>query len=92
MIRVKVDLVPYGDEDNTSQIGELVLANVANLGLGIYKYKAVLKTDMGEVTYKTVDHMRQSGFWELIRNLIEADDLPDDSCNTFKRLEGRLTI
>ena len=41
MIRVKVELVPFGIEEEAKDIGELVLANTGDLGMGLCLYDSV---------------------------------------------------
>ena len=90
MIRVKVDLVPFGVEDQSKQIGELVLANIANLGLGRCVYAAVYEEGDGTIHHKKVEHSRQDGAWELIRIILSAEEAEDPTENIFMRLKEKL--
>ena len=90
MIRVKIDLVPFGNEQRAKQIGELILANIGNVGLGVCEYEAVMYTDNQPPVYKRVSHWRQDGFYTLIEKLIEADEVPQSI--THKALCEKITM
>ena len=93
MIRVRVDIVPYGNEDHSEQIGEMVLANVRDYGFGLCAYDAVYKVKGDEAPsyVSQIKHQRQGGFWELIRKILEEDGIdPKDS--RYDRLVKRITM
>lgn len=91
MIRVKVDIVPYGIEEGATQIGELLLANVASIGMGKCEYDAVIQYPHNEKQYKTVTHHRQNGFWELIRLILNAEDA-EKITPTMERLAEKISV
>jgi len=97
MIRVTVELVPFGDEEQKKTIGSLVLANVQQHGFGLCSYDAAHTPDDGEegLIYKQgVQHMRKDGFWELVERILNADkveDLNDVKLST-ERLAERLEL
>jgi hypothetical protein len=99
MIRVKVDIVPYGIEEHAEQIGELVLANIASLGMGTAAYSAAYNiAGRDPVIVPKVTHFRQAGFWELIRIILSSketvriEDLVKGKDDTLLRLIDRLPI
>jgi hypothetical protein len=67
MIRVTVDLVPFGVESESRKIGELILANVSmkdnNTADYIYAFVSD-KSDMQSGSVTSFDRSR--GIWELI--------------------------
>ena len=67
MIRVTVELVPFGDEEKKKTIG---IMNIANDGTGTKEfgnYDARLEDDRGtEKTTKIQRHERAAGVWTLI--------------------------
>lgn len=74
MIRVTVELVPYGHEAEARKIGEMVISNKANVGNGLYRYDAAYCTDMTELqAINSVVHEREDGIWHLIRRVLESD-------------------
>lgn len=96
MIRVVVDLVPYGNENGTTKIGELILANTGNLGFGKAKYDAVMSIISGgkvrDIERKAnIEHFRQEGFYELIKKIVDAPKCEEDLL-IFEELEKKLNI
>ena len=67
MLRVTVEVIPFGDEDQSRKIGEMIIANDGTLGAGLASYKAVQKIEGWEPQFKEdIVHKRADGFWELI--------------------------
>lgn len=93
MIRVRVELVPFGDESNSKEIGQLVLANTGQRLFGECTYEAVLSSDdpvdQQPAIRKSVSHFRKDGFWELLRKILNAP-VSTDNLEIFDRLEKRL--
>ena len=94
MIRVTVDLVPFGIEEHKKKIGSLVLANVGNLGLGICEYEAiasiVFSNGEEEVVKKMkCQHSRQDGIWKLLEILLRDESVSND--DEILRLKEALT-
>ena len=71
MIRVKVDLVPFGNEDEAKEIGQLVLANdgYGNVFTGNYVF-AYADDSGNECEGSVKDFPRQQGIWKLIAECI----------------------
>jgi hypothetical protein len=75
MIRVTVELIPFGDEEGKKIIGTM---NIVNDGTGdqeIGNYMARMEGVLGkEKTVQIKNHIRQEGVWRLIRRaLIEMN-------------------
>lgn len=76
-LRVTVEIVPFGEEENKRTIGILNIHNVKSFGLGLCEYVADVKTwdwnNREETRHLTnIRHTRQDGFWELTRKTINA--------------------
>jgi len=67
MLRVTVDLIPFGDEDAAKTIGEMIIAND---GLGdeeLSNYVFALYDENQGLDYGTLQNFyRPAGFWDLI--------------------------
>lgn len=68
MLRVTVDLIPFGDESKKQKLAEMVVINDASRHDGYGNYKIVIKdTDLEKTKkYKIIDHLRSDGFWPLL--------------------------
>lgn len=71
MLRITVELVPFGDEDRKRQIGEMVIAND---GHGDYAAWTAPDGWSGEPARYGVllNYDRSQSVWELIRLMLEA--------------------
>lgn len=74
MIRVTVELVPFGDENKAKVIGSMRIWNDLTGDREISNYGVSLTEESGKVHSKEVkNHIRQEGVWRLIRRaLIEV--------------------
>ena len=77
MIRVTVELVPFGNEEKKRKIGELVIANQGRVSesgdLCLYAFKGVQNVSFTERTQKvegTCFHRRAFGVLELVYNAL----------------------
>ena len=71
MIRVRVELVPFGNEDKAKEIGQLVLANDGHGNMFTGNYVFVCADDSGEEREGSVkDFPRKQGIWSLISKCI----------------------
>lgn len=62
MLRVTVELVPYGDEARSRRVGTLLIAND-----GADRYVFTGKDDRGNVVEgKVMDHDRTESVWSLL--------------------------
>lgn len=67
MIRVRVELVPFGNEDEAKEIGQLVLANDGYGNVFTGNYVFAYADDSGREGEGSVkDFPRQQGIWELL--------------------------
>jgi hypothetical protein len=92
MIRVTVELVPHGDEEQKVEIGTLVLANTGAFGLGLHEYHAVYTLpNVEEPIHKVgpITHCRQDGFWVLIKKILQKKPTKRDTPH-FDQLIERL--
>lgn len=79
MIRVRIDLVPFGNEDGAREIGQLVLANDGYGNIFTGNYVFVYADDNGNEHEGSVkDFPRQQGIWKLIAECIHSDLDPHD--------------
>lgn len=99
MLRVTVELVPFGDESRKKVIGEMVIAND---GLAqepdVGNYDAVIEADtwsgQGRQYRRITDHPRESSVWYLILQLLNygmgTKDKPQEKTGLHALLENRL--
>ncbi len=67
MIRVTVDLVPFGEEDNSKTIGKFVLANDGKGDVDYSDYVFVYSDDLDGEREGTIKNFKRSeGIWKLI--------------------------
>lgn len=71
MIRVRVDLVPFGNEDEAKQIAEMVIAHIDGLDHNT-RYFSAISTDAHQPIFKTAYHDRREGLWTLIKHVISS--------------------
>jgi hypothetical protein len=95
MLRITIDLVPFGDEEMTKKIGEMVIAN-KTMTLDSANYEAWAADDKGfEAFAELTDFDRSKGPWELLRLISEAmlleDHQPDQEPQSHsQRLKAKL--
>ena len=99
MLRITVELVPFGDESNTRKIGEMVIANTGRVGeLNSYEGWTAEDEHSGEpAMFGRVNFDRRQSVWELVRLMVESirlekhepyQDLDSVSQRLLKRLGG----
>jgi hypothetical protein len=79
MIRVRVDVVPFGNEDEAKEIGQLVFANdgFGNAFTGNYVF--VYADNHGEECEGSVKNFpRNQGIWKLIAECLNSTLEPHD--------------
>ena len=90
MLRIKVELVPFGDENEKRDLGELLIANTLVRGQydpSTYVYDCHLSPDqyLGVGSrVASVEHRQHEGMWMLVRKALEALDQDD-----FKAAENK---
>ena len=79
MLRITVEIVPFGVEEDKKTIGEMVIVNdgAGTRNLGSYYWN--LKDDKGLALFgEEVQHKRSHGVWPLIyKCLRQADGIRD---------------
>ena len=100
MIRVTVELVPFGDNGKAKKIGEMVIANTGSVGGDTASYEAWIGPDdytKSKAIFGRLENFdRSKGAWELIRLLTEAclledhkeDKKKDSHCQRLKKKLG----
>jgi len=80
VIRVRVDLVPFGNEDEAKEIGQLVLANDGSGNAFTGNYVFVYADNSGtEYEGSVKDFPRRHGIWELLSEcLANSVDVHDE--------------
>lgn len=80
MIRVRVDLVPYGNEGEAKEIGQLVLANDGYGNVFTGNYVFVYADNSGnEYEGSVKDFPRSQGIWKLISECLNSTLDPHDT-------------
>lgn len=74
VLRVILQIVPRGNEDNIREIGRLDIFNKGSTDFeDECEYGAIDLSPKQEGLYsKTVEHRRKYGAWELVRNAIQT--------------------
>lgn len=94
MIRVTVELVPFGDDSKAKVIGRILIANtgVGNATTGYYASITEYNTDRGAYISKAevTDFSRKEGVWSLIHKVLTADQCNESDKLIFERLKKRL--
>lgn len=78
MLHLKVEVVPFGRENERHRICELFIANLGVDEWGVHKY-GVSKNDLrikGTIPSVVVSHNRDDGPWKLIQ--IALDEMESD--------------
>jgi len=71
MLRVTVDLVPFGDESRVQPIGEMIIANDGTGNDEFANYVFAMHDDRRGTDFGTAENFyRGAGVWELIAHCI----------------------
>jgi hypothetical protein len=83
MIRVRVEIVPFGIESDSREVGQMVVANDRTGDNSSGNYGFVYSDTHGEYAEGTVKNFaRAEGFWKLISEcLSNPDDVDDEEFN-----------
>lgn len=90
MIRVTVELIPFGREEDASVLSRMLIANT---GVGDYitgHYAAITEINNEQVKAEVTDFRRKDGEWALIHKVLQAEQCPDSMKLIFERLSKRL--
>lgn len=81
-LRVKLEIVPFGDEEEMYEIGRLDIFNKSptlgqlNASSPLYRYGAIDLTKGKEGLFDDeVFHHREDGAWQLVKKAIDEYDL-----------------
>lgn len=100
MLRVTIELVPFGEEDRKKKIGEMVIANTGGNHEGGFSYQGWTSADGFSKTPirfgKVENHDRNQNVWELISCMIVqclfCNHKPDRKKDSIsQRLKRRLS-
>ncbi len=76
VLRVVLQIVPFGDETKVREIGRLDIFNKGPWDvedIGRHEYGVIdLSPEQEGLHKKTAVHFRKDGAWELVRNVIET--------------------
>ena len=74
MLRLTLEIVPFGDEGLTRPIGLIHIGLRQVHGRNIGDYHIYCYDDTGELRdeFDVTDHPRDDGAWELVRRAVEA--------------------
>ena len=81
MIRVRVELVPFGNESQARQIASMVVANDGSgdseWGNYVYAYNDTLSKSV--ISGVVRDHYRSMGLWTLLKRVLNSSNEYDDT-------------
>jgi hypothetical protein len=70
-LRVRISIVPFGDEEQEREIHQINISNLASLGLGLCEYGVEMdKYKTGNYDFK-ITHQRQDGPLTLVYKVLE---------------------
>ncbi len=76
VLRVILQIVPLGDEDNIIEIGRLDIFNTGEFAGDFYKYSVIDQTPKQEGLYtQEIYHQRKNGAWVLVAKAIRELDI-----------------
>lgn len=72
-LRVKLEIVPHGKEEETYEIGRLDIFNVGLAEFGHHEYRVIeINEERGGLHQRSLFHRRQLGAWALVKKALEA--------------------
>lgn len=74
VLRVKIEIVPFGDEDKTREIHRFDIFNKGDIGRGSCAYGVIdldLENNTGGLFIEDVHHLRSAGALELVETVLE---------------------
>lgn len=73
MLRITIDLVPFGEESESKAIGEMIIGNIAMLDDNRADYVYGYRDNYGVEKIGLVNNFdRSSGVWELVSTCLNA--------------------
>ena len=81
MLRVRVELVPFGNESQARQIASMIIANDGSGDSEWGNYVYAYSDTSSKVTNSGVvkDHYRSMGLWTLIKRVLNSSNEYEDS-------------
>jgi hypothetical protein len=95
MLRVTIELVPFGNEDEKRKIGEMVIANDMTGDPYNGNYQALIASDdwsnAPESYIKLEGHNRRSSVWDLVSELLNKRLFKHEKDEkTYEKLKEKL--
>jgi len=76
MLRVKIELVPFGQEKMARKIGQMLITNDGSHPdrpkYGNYQVSVVYENEFQCSTGCVLNHLRSAGAWRLVRKALKA--------------------
>jgi hypothetical protein len=74
MLRITIDLVPFGEESESNAIGEMIIGNIAMLPDNMADYVYGYQDNFGVEKVGLVNNFdRSAGVWELVSSCLNAE-------------------
>ena len=70
MLRIKVELVPFGDESRTRSIGQILIANDGTGDSAVGNYKYSITDASGKIRGKLKGHAREKSVFSLLKDIL----------------------
>lgn len=83
MIKVTVELVPFGDYSQSEVISTMLIANIGGPVEGLCTYVGAYDVGTHRPAVKTTTHYRRDNVWSLIRNLLISRDYGTHEGDTY---------
>lgn len=75
VLRVKLEIVPFGEEEKAREIGRLDIFNKGPINDACQYGVIEMTPTSGGLHNDTIIHFRSDGAWELVRHAIEGLDI-----------------
>jgi len=76
MLRVTIDLVPFGDEEGSQTIGEMIIGNEHTYDNNTANYVYAYRDDKGTEEFGFVTRFdRSEGIWKLLTHCLEEGNM-----------------
>ena len=83
MLRITIELVPFGEEEEATTISELCIANVGGTqhtaDYEVVGYEKTMSEEVEWIYRKIAGHTRHEGVLQLLKEAIRADECGDTS-------------
>ena len=78
-LRVYIDIIPFGVEDEAYPLHEISIHNIGGLSNGEHEYS--FEVEGVGVSQETVTHVRSDGAIKLVRKVLSTDWIKDNIRN-----------